>query len=111
MPDLPDADARTEALQDETRRLRMLRTVVDLTTSILQQGRVSRAEAEALVAASRRRILDLFPDKESTYELILAPRFARLVEEFAVAAPRPEPRLPSHRGASADESRVLPFRR
>ena len=97
MPDLPDADARTEALQDETRRLRMLRTVVDLTTSILQQGRVSRAEAEALVAASRRRILDLFPDKESTYELILAPRFARLIQEFARPMTLP--------------GRVLPFRR
>ena len=90
----------------------MLRTIVDLTTSILRQSRVGRAEAEALVAASRRRILELFPDKESTYELILAPRFARLVEEFAVAAPPPMPRLPSDRGASPDESRVvLPFRR
>jgi hypothetical protein len=47
------------------------------------------------VAAARARVLELFPDKEETYELILAPRFARLVDEFADRAP----------------SRVLPFRR
>jgi hypothetical protein len=35
-----------------------------------------------LVAATRRRALELFPDKEETYELILAPRFARLLDEF-----------------------------
>ena len=30
-------------------------------------------------AATRTRILELFPDKGDTYELILAPRFARLL--------------------------------
>ena len=84
------------AFQEEARRLRQLRTVVDLTTSVLQQGRVSRVEGEELVAACRRRVLDLFPDKESTYELILAPRFARLLDEFSVPPP---------------EAKVLPFRR
>jgi hypothetical protein len=49
------------------------------------QGRLTRAEAEDLVAAARRRVLELFPGKEETYELILAPRFARLMEEFATA--------------------------
>jgi hypothetical protein len=38
----------------------------------------------------------MFPDKEATYELILAPRFARLLHEFANAPP---------------DRRVLPFRR
>jgi hypothetical protein len=82
------------ARADEQRRLRVLRTVVDLTTSVLRQGRLDRAEGEALVAAARQRVLELFPDKESTYELILAPRFARLLAEFAAPSPR-----------------VLPFRR
>jgi hypothetical protein len=69
---------------EERRRLRLLRTVVDLTTNVLAQGRMSRPEAEALVAAARRRALELFPDKAGTYDLILAPRFARLLEEFAL---------------------------
>jgi hypothetical protein len=77
-----DETGRREAIADERRRLRILRTVVDLTCSVLAQQRMGRAEAEAIVAAARARVLELFPDKEETYELILAPRFARLVDEF-----------------------------
>lgn len=92
----PSAEEEEIALADEGRRVRRLRMVVDLTTNVLIQGRLSRREADELVAAARARILDMFPDKEATYELILAPRFARLLDEFA--------RAPSDR-------RVLPFRR
>ena len=74
----------TDPEAEERRRLRLLRTVVDLTTNVLAQGRMTRAEAEALVAATRRQALELFPDKAATYDLILAPRFARLMEEFAL---------------------------
>lgn len=83
------------ALAEERRRVRRLRMVVDLTTNVLMQGRLSRGEAQDLVAAARGRILEMFPDKEATYELILAPRFARLLDEFA---------------RSASDTRVLPFR-
>ena len=38
--------------------------------------------AAIVIAATRRRALELFPDKEETYEVILAPRFARLLDEF-----------------------------
>ena len=71
------------AVEEEAWRLRLLRMVVDLTCNVLMQGRLSHDEAEDLVSAARRRALELFPDKEATYELILAPRFARLVREFA----------------------------
>ena len=83
----PGADARAE----EERRLRELRVVVDLTTSVLRQGGLDHAVAEALVSAARRRILELFPDKEPVYALVLAPRFARLVAEFAPPPPRRRP--------------------
>ena len=79
-------EERAAALAEEGRRLRRLRMVVDLTTNVIMQGRLSRREAEELVAAARSGILDLFPDKESTYELILAPRFARLLEAWAETA-------------------------
>jgi len=39
------------------------------------------------VAATRRRALELFPGKEDTFDLILAPRFARLIREFVGPAP------------------------
>jgi len=74
---------RAAAVAEENRRLRQLRMVVDLTCSVLMQGRLPADEARELVAAARRRALELFPDKQATYELILAPRFARLVREFA----------------------------
>ena len=91
-----DEEERSAAIAEESRRARRLRMVVDLTTNVLMQGRLSRDEAEDLVAAARGRILEMFPDKEGTYELILAPRFARLLDEFA-SPPR--------------DGRVLPFRR
>jgi hypothetical protein len=75
-------DAHAQAVAAEARQARQLRMVVDLTTAVLMQGRLSRREAEDLVAATRRRALELFPDKEQTYEVILAPRFARLLDEF-----------------------------
>jgi len=83
-------------LAEEERRARQLRMIVDLTSSVIIQGGISRGEAEALVAATRRRALELFPGKEDTFDLILAPRFARLIREFAVPCPA---------------ANVLPFRR
>ena len=79
---MTDARTQAEALAEEGRRLRVLRTVVDLTCNLLAQQRLTRPEAEQLVAATRTRVLELFPDKEGTYELILAPRFERLMNEF-----------------------------
>jgi len=75
-----------DAAEDQ-RRARQLRMVVDLATSVIVQGGLGLAEAEALVAATRRRALELFPGKEETFDLILAPRFARLIREFVVPPP------------------------
>jgi hypothetical protein len=74
---------RARAVAEESRRLRELRATVDLAAAVLAQGGLTRAEAEDLVAATRRRALALFPDKAATYDLILAPRFARLMDEYA----------------------------
>ena len=83
-------------LAEEGRRGRQLRMIVDLTSSVIMQAVIDHAEAEALVAETRRRALELFPGKEDTFDLILAPRFARLIREFLGPAPPPN---------------VLPFRR
>jgi hypothetical protein len=94
MSEQPLTKERAAAIAEEQQRLRQLRMVVDLTANVLAQGGLTRREAEELVAAARQRVLALFPDKEDTYELILAPRFARLIEENVK---RP--------------ARVLPFKR
>ncbi len=46
------------------------------------QSSMTRSDAESLVALVRERILLLFPDGEETYEIIYAPRFRRLIDEF-----------------------------
>ena len=71
------------AVAEEQRRLRELRVTVDLAVNVISQGPLTRAEAEALVAATRGRALALFPDRAETFDLILAPRFARLLDELA----------------------------
>jgi hypothetical protein len=82
-----------EEIAEEARRARELRVTVDLACSVIAQGGVTREEAEALVSATRRRALVLFPGKEETFDIVLAPRFARLLRALAPA------------------SKVLPFRK
>jgi len=93
-------------LAEEDRRARQLRLIVDLTSGVIMQGGIDRREAEALVAATRRRALELFPGKEDTFDLILAPRFARLVREFAA-----DPPAGGRSVGPAPPPNVLPFRR
>jgi hypothetical protein len=71
------------AVAEEQRRARELRTAVDLTCAVLRQGRLGRVEGEELVAAVRRRALELFPGREGVFDLVLAPRFRRILDEVA----------------------------
>lgn len=91
-----DEGERARAVADEQQRGRELRMAVDLACAVIAQQPMARAEAERLVAATRKRALELFPDKGHVFDLVLAPRFARLIDE----------RFGPRRGA-----RVLPFRR
>ena len=90
-----DDETDPAALTEERRRVRELRTRVDLACAVLRQQRLSRDEAEELVAALRRRALELFPDKAHVFDLVLAPRLRRIIDEVL-------PRTPP--------ARVLPFR-
>ena len=84
----------SEQILEEKRRLRYLRTLVDLTANVIMQSRLSRVEAEQLVAATRRRVLQLFPGKEQTYDIIYRPRFERLIAEFTLSGEIPPFREP-----------------
>jgi hypothetical protein len=42
-----------------------------------------------MVRAVRTHILALFPGREQTYEIVYAPRFRRVIDEFAVPASTP----------------------
>ncbi len=89
------AEADPEATAEEQRRADRLRRTVDVACAVLRQGHLTRAEGEAVVALAREQALGLFPGKGDVFDLVLAPRFARVLDEFC----RP-PR-----------ERVLPFRR
>jgi hypothetical protein len=100
------------AVAEEQARADRLRRTVDVACAVLRQGRLSRAEAEALVADTRRRALALFPGKEEVFDLVLAPRFRRIMDEFCTPCSRGTPA--SARPEGSDQSRkgkVLPFRR
>ena len=80
--------ANSVEIQEEQRRLRYLRTLVDLAAEVIQQSRLDRSEARKLVEATRRQILQLFPGQEEIYDLIYRPRFERLVLEYTAPGPR-----------------------
>ena len=82
--------ATPEEILDEERRARYVRLIVDFTSTVIMQGRLVRNDGEALVRAARTRILQLFPGRDDTYELLYAPRFRRLLDEFT--RPEAEPR-------------------
>jgi hypothetical protein len=75
-----------EEVDEERRRARRVRLVVDLTCALIVQGRLERREAEQLVTNARAQILELFPGREQTYEIVYARRFRRCLEAFT----RPE---------------------
>jgi hypothetical protein len=69
-------------IDEESRRTRRLRIVINLTLDVISQGHLPYDEAIELVAAARRVALQLFPEKGDTYDLIYAPKFARLTREM-----------------------------
>ena len=83
------------AVAEEQRRADRLRRAVDVACALLRQGRLTRAEGEAVVRLAREQVRGLFPGKDDVFDLVLAPRFRRILDEFC-------PPAPAH---------VLPFRR
>lgn len=74
--------ATPQEIIEERKKLRRLTFLVDLTTSILYQDPdLTLSQAIHLVQNTERVILRMFPDKQSTYDLILRPRFERILNE------------------------------
>ena len=71
-----------QEIVEERKKLRRLTFLVDLTTSILYQDPdLTLSQAINLVENTEKAILRMFPDKQSTYDLILRPRFDRILNE------------------------------
>lgn len=71
-----------EEVREEHRRVRTLRTAVDLALAVIRQDPgLELREALGMARAVQSLALGLFPDKEETYDLIYRPRFRRALEE------------------------------
>lgn len=70
-----------EALVAEERRVRRLARAMDLASILLRRADLTLSEAQEVVAHARKVALDLFPDKEGTFDLIYGSRFRRILVE------------------------------
>lgn len=73
--------ADREALAAEERKLRRLRRAMDLTAALLWKVDLTLEEAQDVVGHAKRTALQLFPDKEETFDLIYGSRFRRILVE------------------------------
>ena len=73
--------AEPEALAAEERRLRRLRRAMDVTAALLWQVNLTLEEALDVVSHAKHTALQLFPDKEETFDLIYGSRFRRILVE------------------------------
>jgi hypothetical protein len=68
-----------EEIDEESRRVRRLRILVHLALDTIAGGDLSAEEAAGMVAATRRIALELFPGKESAFDLLYRPKFQRVM--------------------------------
>jgi hypothetical protein len=70
-----------QALREEEKRIRRLRFIVNLAQAVLMQSDMTLREAFDLISDTKKAALVLFPDKESVYDLVYAPRLRRIIRE------------------------------
>lgn len=71
-----------DKLIEEERNMRRLRFIVDLAQAVLmQQSDLTLREAFDIVRDTKKAALNMFPDKESVYELIYAPKFRKIIAD------------------------------
>jgi hypothetical protein len=71
-------------VREEEIRMIRLRLRVDLTSYRLLHMAMTREAGLELIEQTRQEILSLFPGKEEVFELVLRPRFLRILDERAM---------------------------
>ena len=75
--------ANNDLLHAEEKKLRRLGRAMDVAAALLWQVNLTLEEAQDVVRHAKHTALQLFPDKEDTFDLIYGARFRRiLVEKF-----------------------------
>ena len=75
----------SEEIREEQVRMTKLRLLVDLTARLLGNRSLRRKDALKLIENVRGAALVLFPDKGDVFDLVLRPRFLRILNERALA--------------------------
>ncbi|MEK6691031.1 MAG: hypothetical protein AABY78_06995 [Nitrospirota bacterium] len=70
-----------EEIEEENKKIRHLRFIIDFTTNIIMQTDTPLSEAQRMIEGTRRFATTLFPGKEEVYDLIYKPRFRRILSE------------------------------
>ena len=70
-----------DSLQEEEKKLRRLRFIVDFAIESLRSQKLNHDEAIRVVEGVRKHALKLFPGKEDAFDIIYAPRFKRVLNE------------------------------
>jgi hypothetical protein len=70
-----------EALIAEEKRLKRLKFIIDLTSAVIRRTDLPLDDAQKLIADTKEKALELFPDKEETFDLIYGARFRRILSE------------------------------
>ena len=68
-------------IEAEERKVRQLRSRVDLVCALLYQEKMSLEEASRLIRSVKQFALELFPDREQTFERIYGSRLRRILSE------------------------------
>lgn len=76
-----ERELKENEIEEENRRIRILKLLVDFSLAYLAQSKLSLEEAQAVVEGVKKQSLRLFPDKEETFDLIYLPRFQRLFRD------------------------------
>jgi hypothetical protein len=66
-------------LAAEERRIRRLRSAMDVAAELLWSVNLTLEEARDVVSHAKNTALQLFPDKEETFDLIYGSRFRRIL--------------------------------
>lgn len=81
MPEKGASLERDEAIQEENRNLRYLQSLVDAALMAIRDGRLYPEAAAREWENIRSLALELFPGKETVFDLIYRPRFQRAITE------------------------------
>ena len=72
---------KEERIKEENSKIQKLRWIVDFTCALLYQLPLMEESAHALIEATKRSVLTLFPESEKQFNLIYLSRFYRILRE------------------------------